>query len=133
VSRPRLSDAQAVEVLDALAHQDETWAKTVSERSFQAAVERLARLGGWCTFHDRTPKRNNKGFPDLVMVHPTRGLLVVAELKTAKGRVRPEQKTWLAALQLALKGVPTATVALWRPSDYPHISALLLGPSTGTP
>ena len=62
------------------------------------------------------------GFPDLVLVHPRRQLLAFAELKSDRGRVRPEQEAWLADLREA--GV---VAFLWRPSDWAAIQAFLTG------
>jgi hypothetical protein len=53
-----------------------------------------------------------------------------AELKTEKGRVRPEQADWLADLEavaraLAVEGVRALDVCLWRPSDFDVLHARL--------
>ena len=52
------------------------------------------------------------GFPDLVLVRPSDGRCVIAELKAERGRPSPEQLVWLAAFRAA--GIPTF---VWRPSD----------------
>ena len=49
-------------------------------------------------FHDNDPRRNRRGFPDLVLVHTTTGRLIFIELKSDKGKVRPEQDVWLQHL-----------------------------------
>jgi hypothetical protein len=48
----------------------------------------------------RTTYAGDRGFPDLMMVHPTRGGLFV-ELKTDLGKVTPEQQQWLDTLREA--------------------------------
>jgi hypothetical protein len=55
-----------------------------------------------------------------VLIHERRGLVVVAELKSEKGRVPPEQKRWLKAFRAA--GVPAY---LWRPSDWAEVCEVL--------
>lgn len=90
----------------------------VSERHFQLAIVELATLCQWRCFHVHDARRSAPGWPDLVLLRGTR--FVAAELKTAKGRVRPEQRGWLDALEVA--GVE---VHVWRPSHWPEIKATL--------
>lgn len=79
------------------------------ERDLQGAVVELARMLGWLVYHTHDSRHSAAGFPDLVMVHPGSGALLFAELKTARGKVTPEQWEWLRAL--AVRGVSF----LWRP------------------
>lgn len=122
-------------------------ARVESERQFQGAVLDLARRLGWkvAHFHDsrRQVRRSDgsyrtigdgdaKGFPDLVLIRPPR--LLIVELKTDKGRVRPEQHAWLHSLglvQIASGGVVEACV--WRPRDWEGIVDNLtrIGPLVG--
>ena len=70
----------------------------VNERQFQAAVIELAKWQGWKVFHPlpaqndrgqwRTATQGDIGFPDLVLVHPERGV-IFAELKT--GQINPAE------------------------------------------
>lgn len=83
----------------------------MSEKTLQEAVERCARLLGYRVYHTHDSRRSEPGYPDLCMVR--RGRLVYAELKSAKGRVRPEQHAWLA--ELAAAGAETY---LWRPEHW---------------
>lgn len=106
----------------------------MNEDEFQRGVIEYARLNGWLVMHigdsRREVKRGNvsrlvgdtltKGWPDLVLVHPKWGRLVIRELKSDKGRVRPDQKVWLKALASA--GVD---VGIWRPRDLPEVEATL--------
>jgi len=70
---------------------------TETEAQFQAAVIELAQRCGWLAYHIPDSRRaTSPGFPDLVLVRGSRLLFV--ELKTARGRVRPEQMVWLSAL-----------------------------------
>lgn len=84
----------------------------MSEAKLQQLVMALAAATGWTLrYHTHDSRRSNKGFPDCVFLRD--GRLVFAELKSQKGRVRPEQQMWLDALRDS-----PADVYLWRPSDY---------------
>lgn len=96
-----------------------------SERVFQDQVMHIARMNGWHVFHASPHlvrpgvwRSDGQGFPDLVMCHPTRGI-VFAELKTEKGRMSPAQQTWRLAIE------PNAEWYLWRPSDLDKIAKRL--------
>ena len=82
------------------------------ENEFQKQVIEVAKYLGWKVFHDYDSRRNESGFPDLVLIHPKRGRLLFRELKKADGRVRPEQKDWLLWLSNAGEDA-----GVWRPSD----------------
>ena len=81
------------------------------EADLQAAVVKLARMLDYLCYHTHDSRRSAPGFPDLVMVHPRSGVIVFAELKSATGRVTPEQDQWLRAL--AVRGA----AFVWRPRD----------------
>jgi hypothetical protein len=68
------------------------------------------RSGKWAT-----PLQGDSGLPDLILCRPPR--LVFAELKSARGRVSPQQQAWLNALSQCA-GVE---VYLWRPDDWQTI------------
>ena len=93
---------------------------SISEKTFQARVIKVARLGGWRVSHTFNSRHSPEGWPDLGLCRPPRLLLI--ELKTERGRLRPEQREWLAALAQC----PGIEVALWRPSDWPAIERVLL-------
>ena len=93
----------------------------LTEAAFQRQVLDLARLCGWRWYHTHRSDRSPSGFPDLVLVHPKRGLVVFAELKREGGRTTQAQRDWLADLRQA--GVAYE----WRPSDWPEIVAVLTG------
>jgi hypothetical protein len=104
-----------------------------SEDDFQDRLVAHAQLLGWrvmavrrnvCVLrangstHRCTPwLYDGEGWLDLTFV---RDRLVVAELKSESGRIRPEQEAWLAALKKA--GVEAY---LWRPSDWKTIEQTL--------
>lgn len=101
----------------------------MTEGDLLAGVLDLARVLGWRRAHFR-PGRTGRGWrtpvagdgagwPDLVLVRPPR--LVVAELKSATGRIASDQRAWIA--DLAASGVETF---VWRPIDYPDAIAAVL-------
>ena len=87
-------------------------AKDMTEKALQEKVIRLARSMGWLVYHTHDSRRSVKGFPDLVLVHPKRGLLW-RELKTMKGRLTAEQTEWLTELVAAGQDA-----AVWRPDQW---------------
>jgi hypothetical protein len=100
----------------------------MNEAQFQANVISIARMNGWRVFHPkkmqgrdgtwRTALTGDNGWPDLVLAHQSRGL-IVAELKADKGRLTPDQHQWLAAL------APWAEIHVWYPSDIEAIAKRL--------
>lgn len=109
--------------------------KAGSEAAFQQQVIQLAGFYSWRVYHTHDSRRSQKGFPDLVLVRGAE--LIFAELKTDKGRVRPEQQEWIQALQAVseelvldleqLDHVSAASVDvyLWRPRDFDELHARL--------
>lgn len=107
----------------------------MTEQQFQDAIVDIARLYGWRVAHFaaartahgwRTPARYDaKGFPDLVLVHPVRRLVIFAEVKADKGKVTEEQQGWLSALSIAMKCTTDVRVAIWRPQDASDIARTL--------
>ena len=67
-----------------------------------------------------------KGLPDLIMAR--RGRVIFAELKSTKGKVRPDQQMWLDELTARVPDV-THEVYTWRPADWQsgEIERVLLG------
>ena len=106
----------------------ENGAQLMLEAQFQAQVIQLARINGWKVFHPakmqsrdgawRTALQGDKGWPDLVLAHKDRGL-IVAELKSDVGKVSFEQQAWLTHL------APWAEVHVWRPRDIDVIAERL--------
>lgn len=101
----------------------------MTEREFQGAVMDAARWLGWRCFHPKTVQTaqgahltaftGDAGFPDLVLVHKSRGV-IFAELKTDRGRLTPEQREWRD--QLITAG---AEYYIWRPKDWDDIKTRL--------
>lgn len=98
-----------------------------SEAQFTDWLVEAAKLHGWMVGHFRparttrgwrTPVQGDEGFPDVVLARD--GVVLIAELKAARGRLRPGQQAWLAALG--------ATAVVWRPSDRDEILRVLARP-----
>jgi hypothetical protein len=103
----------------------------MTEAELQRQVLQLARLCGWRTAHFRPARTahgwrtavagDGAGFPDLVLCRGRQLLFV--ELKADKGKLRPEQETWIRALREA-----GAEAYVWRPRDWPEIDRRLTAP-----
>lgn len=91
----------------------------ISERRFQALVVTASTLLGYRVYHTHDSRRSDKGWPDLVLCRPPR--LIFAELKSATGKVKKEQREWLDLLGAC----PGVEQYLWRPADWPLIEETL--------
>lgn len=126
------SDARAADAALGLIfrkpHTDRSNGLSPPESAFQVQVIEFAEVWQWRVAHFHDSRRQVRpgvfvgdaaagGFPDLVFV---RERLVIAELKTERGRLRPAQHSWIQALQVA--GVE---VYVWRPSDWSAIEHVL--------
>ena len=85
----------------------------MTEAELQKAVIELAQTFKWRVYHTHDSRRSQAGFPDLCMV---REAIIFAELKSEKGKIRPEQQEWIDALWNA-SGTSTE-VYVWRPADW---------------
>lgn len=98
-----------------------------TEAELQQLVVDLAHTCGWKSMHVR-PSRVGEdrwatatsipGWPDLTLLGHGRALFI--ELKSEKGRVRPEQVEVIALLRAA-----GLDARVWRPSSWPEIEATL--------
>jgi hypothetical protein len=91
----------------------------ISERDLTAYVRDVAKAFGWRRYHTWLSKHSPAGFPDEVLLRPPR--LVFAELKSERGRLKPEQEAWLEDL----RQVPGVEVYQWRPEDMDAIVEVL--------
>ena len=99
------------------------------EKDFAKKVEYILEVNGWLWKHDETSMRPDgrfatafkgaRGFPDYVAVRKDR--IVLAELKSEKGRLSDGQKIWLEAFRFTNK----TEVYLWRPADFDEIRKIL--------
>ena len=86
----------------------------ISEKALQDTIVQAAIRANWFAYHTHDSRRSTPGFPDLVLLRGDQCL--VYELKTARGRIRPEQTAWLAAFNEA--GIPARIV---RPADLDDV------------
>jgi hypothetical protein len=97
-------------------------AVSMSEAQLQSAVVDAAHTYGFLVAHFRTAPTpsgrwstpvgaDGRGWPDLCLVG--RGRVLFRELKSAAGRLSPDQETWRD--RLSANG---ADWALWRPCDW---------------
>lgn len=91
----------------------------MTEADFQRQVIELAELHGWHVWHDNDPRRNARGLPDLLLLRGA--TLLWVELKSERGRVRPEQQAFIERL----KQVKYVSADVLRPSDWPEIVKVL--------
>ncbi len=104
----------------------------ITEEEFIKQVAELANLYGWVCAHFRPARTHHgfrtacqfqaKGFPDLLMTHAARHLLVVAELKVGGNKCTAEQREWI--YQFTSCNVATF---VWTPDDWGDIESLLKG------
>lgn len=100
------------------AHRDEQ-EEDVTEKQFQSQVIALARLHRWVVYHTHDSRRSAAGFPDLLCLHPTRGILV-AELKRVGKQPTAAQRAWLRSFETA--GVPAY---VWTEECWDEIETVL--------
>ena len=94
----------------------------MTETEFRTKVVKRARELGWVVYYwydtrMASTRKNTSGFPDLILVG---GRFLIRELKTDKGKIRPEQVECMSLLADA--GVD---VGVWRPKDWDLIEAEL--------
>ena len=97
----------------------------VNEKLFQEQVIRLAQMNGWLHFHPAPHqvrpgvfRSDGKGFPDLVLAHRERGV-IMAELKTADGKLSLNQVKWANHIS------PWVEHYVWRPAQLEMIAERL--------
>ena len=89
--------------------------RILTEKDFQQQVVDAAHLFGWWVFHDYDARKNEPGFPDLVLIRPPRVLFL--ELKRETGRCTRAQEKVLGMLD-ECPGVEAGVV---RPSGLKHL------------
>ena len=126
----------------------------MNERDFATQVEDLFTRFGWWWVHFRAARTDKgwrtpvagmgKGFPDYICLRGSR--LLVAEIKSQKGKLTPEQIVWYdkfietqqhyvnqplsvsggkASMELKGKVLVSPEVYIWRPSDFDEIVKIL--------
>jgi hypothetical protein len=94
----------------------------MSEKAFQASVERLAKLYGWRYYHTWRSIRSVAGFPDLVLCRARDRRVIFAELKRDGKRPTAAQQEWIDDLRSV--GRPVECY-VWRPADLQAIAEIL--------
>lgn len=107
--------------------------ESMNETDLKSIVINLAKRASWMIHHDlpamnrrgkwATHVEGNVGFPDLLLLSPHYGQVMVIELKAEKGKTTTSQDTWLDAFAIA--GVENHVV---RPSDLEFITHRLTRP-----
>ncbi len=93
--------------------------KGLREAQFQRLVREALKARGYVVWTFPIMKRTVAGVPDLTFWHPLRpGRLYFWELKTATGRVRPEQQIAIDHLST----VPGVDARIVRPQDWSALS-----------
>jgi hypothetical protein len=88
------------------------------EKSWQDMVLELSAYGRWRHFHPYDMRRSDPGWPDLVFARVPEVIFV--ELKTDRGRLKPEQIAWLDLLTACGQ-----ECHVWRPRDFEMVKARL--------
>lgn len=99
----------------------------MSEAALQSAILEMAALLGWLCMHLRSARTKDgwrtavegngaAGYPDLTLARG--GFLIFAELKSATGRVSPEQQRWLDELTTVSVGANRVQTYLWSPVQW---------------
>lgn len=97
-----MTDVKARAVVDA----------AMTEAQLFESVRDHLNTFGWLWYHTYDSRRSNGGFPDIIAVKD--GRLLAVELKSMKGQVTPEQRSWQLAIWICGGGTEMHT---WRPSD----------------
>ena len=94
--------------------------RSTEEADFQRHLIKLAKSNGWLAYHAFDSRRSEPGWPDIALAKAGRNL-ILAELKSRRGRLSTPQRAWLETL-----GQSTGLeVHLWRPDDWAEIVDLL--------
>ena len=84
----------------------------VTEAQWQNTVVEAAQLLGWWVFHDHDSRKNQAGFPDLVLIRPPRVMFL--ELKRETGKLTTAQGEVLGLRE----DCPGVEVEVARPSNW---------------
>lgn len=105
----------------------------ISEERFLQQIIKAAQLTSWKVAHFRPAMTRRgkwvtagqgdaKGYPDLTLIHPAKGRLIFAELKTETGKISDAQHFWIDALRTVQEKNLTVRVCILRPSDFADFS-----------
>jgi hypothetical protein len=85
----------------------------VTERELASNIETLCKYLGVRYYHTWNSRNSVAGFLDYVFL-TVDGRVLWREIKTAKGKVSPDQQQWIDDLQRCGQDA-----AVWRPEDWP--------------
>ena len=92
----------------------------MTERDFQRIVVYALKLRGYIVWTVPNMTQTARGLPDVIAIHPNHPQrLLCYELKSERGRIRPEQEIALGALAMA-KDVDARVI---RPSYWADVLA----------
>jgi hypothetical protein len=91
----------------------------LTEKQWLWQVQDLASKLRWTHYHPFLSVRSPRGWPDLALCRPPR--LILAELKSDKGKLTAAQALWLELLN----DCPAVEVYVWRPADFPDVLEVL--------
>jgi len=109
----------------------------MSERELQGRTIELARLCGYYVYHTHDSRRSEPGFPDMIAVHESRPVAIVAEFKSEtgkltkghtdqRGRYHPGQADWLRRWHdISTNPESRIYTRLWRPGHTDEIEDML--------
>ena len=103
---------------------------SVRESALQDRLRNLCRLLSLHHYHTHDSRRSERGFPDSVVVRDPemweKPWLVLIELKSEKGALTAQQRTWQAALRAAeIASGGALAHLLVRPSTWDRFVELL--------
>lgn len=96
-------------------------------KSIAAFLLKRKRSAFTFAYHTHNSQRSQPGYPDLILIHPERQLLIAAELKMDGKYPSIEQRLWLAAFSCVSDATEHVLTRLWRPSDWDEIIETLGG------
>lgn len=91
----------------------------LTERQWHYQVTDLAHLRSWWVYHPVLSKWSEPGWPDLTLIRGPR--MVLAELKSDRGKVTPAQRKVFALLD----GVEGIEAYVFRPADFDRVKEIL--------
>ena len=98
----------------------------ITEKQFGLQVESAAKLRGFQYYHTWRSDHSPSGFPDYFMIHRESYRVIIAELKSEKGKLTDLQKRWLNLFVRA-----GFEVYVWKPSDIDEVLEVLDGNTEG--
>lgn len=101
--------------------------RLLSEADFQTRQIKDLQLLGFLVHAERpaynksgkysTPIQGDKGFPDVVAIHPVTHVILIIENKSSEGKLSASQEKWI----IAAAGCPGVKAMVARPEDWEEI------------